>query len=217
MNKVRVIQDSSTDSPREWDNIGTIAYKHSRYTLGEEEISDPIDWLVDKIGYTEEGVQRIANKMGADYYSDKVKVYLECIFDDKFIVHTVYLYDHSGQSISVNPFGCRWDSRQLGYIYCTKEKALQEFGGKVVTAKVRQRALDCMESEIKTYNQYLNGDVYGFVVEDEEGDELDSCWGFYGTDFKTNGMLDHIDNRDLDNKTDGEIVEMLEEVEIEYN
>jgi DNA-binding Lrp family transcriptional regulator len=216
MNTIKVIRDSDSESPRDWDNIGTIAYKQGRYSLGEEQIADPIDWLTEKIGYTEEGVQRIANKMNVNYYSDAIKIYLEAIFENKFIAHKVYLYDHSGQSISVNPFGCRWDSGQLGYIYCSKEKALKEYCVKIVTAKLRLEVLRYMEGEIKTYNQYLNGDVYGFKIEDENGEELNSCYGFYGTDFKTNGMLDHIDNSQLDNKTDEEIVVMLEEAEIEY-
>ena len=30
------------------------------------------------------------------------------------------------------------------------------------------------------YDQYLTGQVYGYVVEDQERNRLDSCWGFYG-------------------------------------
>lgn len=32
------------------------------------------------------------------------------------------------------------------------------------------------------HNQYLLGDVWGFVVEDKDGEHLDSCWGFFGDD-----------------------------------
>ena len=38
------------------------------------------------------------------------------------------------------------------------------------------------ESMITEMNQYLEGDVWGYVIEDEEGEQLDSCWGFYGDD-----------------------------------
>ena len=37
-----------------------------------------------------------------------------------------------------------------------------------------------MESEVKQYSQYLEGDVYGFAIEDPDGNDMDSCWGFYG-------------------------------------
>ena len=38
----------------------------------------------------------------------------------------------------------------------------------------------CAQGEINTYLSWANGDVYGYVVEDENGEHLDSCWGFYG-------------------------------------
>ena len=42
-----------------------------------------------------------------------------------------------------------------------------------------------MEAEVKIYHQYLNNEVYGYVVEtleeDEEWEETDSCYGFYAS------------------------------------
>ena len=45
MNKLKVFRDcESYNNPRTaWDNLGTMAYKHRNYTLGEERISDAID------------------------------------------------------------------------------------------------------------------------------------------------------------------------------
>lgn len=44
-----------------------------------------------------------------------------------------------------------------------------------------ERARKAAESFVETWNQYLAGEVYGYVV--KEGDTvLDSCWGFYGED-----------------------------------
>jgi len=31
--------------------------------------------------------------------------------------------------------------------------------------------------------QYLTGDVWGYVIEDSEGNEHESCWGFYGQSY----------------------------------
>jgi hypothetical protein len=36
--------------------------------------------------------------------------------------------------------------------------------------------------EVKTYDDYLTGNVYGYKVIDEQGNEEDSCWGYYGED-----------------------------------
>lgn len=42
-----------------------------------------------------------------------------------------------------------------------------------------QRAVD---AELSEYGAWCEGDVYGYVVEAPDGEELDSCWGFYGDD-----------------------------------
>jgi hypothetical protein len=36
------------------------------------------------------------------------------------------------------------------------------------------------KAPIETIRAFLDGDVYGFTVEDADGDVLDSCWGFIG-------------------------------------
>ncbi len=202
MKTIKVVQDSSPESPREWCNLGTMAYKHSRYTLGEELISEPIDWLEDKLG--------LQNK--EEYTNERLQE-LEARFYKEFIALPLYLYDHSGQTISTTPFGCRWDSGKVGYIYLTKAKALKEYSGKIVTAKLRERVEGHLKGEVETFDQYMRGDIYGFQVLDEDGNEEDSCYGFYGLDFKTNGMTDHID---IEGLTTEEIIKLLEEAEVEY-
>ena len=44
------------------------------------------------------------------------------------------------------------------------------------------------------FNQWANGDVWGFKIEDEQGNEIDSCWGFYGIESareEVNSQLDY--------------------------
>lgn len=66
----------------------------------------------------------------------------------------------------------------------------------------RERAKEIMKADVELYDQYLTGDVYGFTLyeaEPVEGggkpdwEEVDSCWGFYGCDILTNGIVDNID------------------------
>jgi hypothetical protein len=45
------------------------------------------------------------------------------------VILPLYMYDHSGISISTSPFGCRWDSGQIGFVLVSKKQALEEFGG----------------------------------------------------------------------------------------
>lgn len=46
-----------------------------------------------------------------------------------------------------------------------------------------------LESEFKLYEAWAVGDVYGYVIEDSDGDELGSCWGFYG-DIEESGLVE---------------------------
>lgn len=163
--RVRIEYDSCPANPMEdFDNLGTIAYlSRSRYTLGNQAVSH-------------EEMDEIA----ADIRSGKL------------VGMPVQAYVHSGVALKAsltNPYpDPRWDSGQSGYVYCTREAAIKEFGNKVCTAKVKEKALKLMASEVETFSQYLNGEVYGFIVErfDEDGEkveELESCWGFYGLEY----------------------------------
>lgn len=48
--------------------------------------------------------------------------------------------------------------------------------------KAKYHARRCAQGEIDTWIAWANGDVFGFVVTDDEGNHVDSCWGFYGED-----------------------------------
>lgn len=46
----------------------------------------------------------------------------------------------------------------------------------------RKRVLAALKAEVAEYSQWCTGNVYGFRVVDEDGEEIDSCWGFIGED-----------------------------------
>lgn len=56
------------------------------------------------------------------------------------------------------------------------------------TKKARAAILDSLASDAKLYGAWAWGDVYGYVIKDESGETLDSCWGFYGSDFANSGL-----------------------------
>jgi hypothetical protein len=95
-------------------------------------------------------------------------------------------------------FSCQWDSGQVGFIFISKQKMLLEYGGKIVTKKLKDRVTEYLKNEVETYDQFLTGDVYGyrvFKVENGEEEELDSCWGFYGEDEcidEGKGIMDYL-------------------------
>ena len=114
---------------------------------------------------------------------------------DRAAILPVYLLDHSGLTVSTASFCDPWDSGQVGWIYVTCEKFLKETG--YTKAQWPGRAIEMLNNEVKTYDQYLTGDVYGFqeFELDEDGDWIEtenSCWGFYGCDIEENGIVDDV-------------------------
>ena len=105
------------------------------------------------------------------YTQDELK---ELIERPDVISLPLYLYDHSG--ITTKPFSCRWDSGQVGYIWVTEAKARAEFG----MAVTKEEILKCLEAEVSEYDSFIRGEVYGYIVKDENGEVVDSCWGFIG-------------------------------------
>lgn len=185
MKKLRIERDESPESPRDWANVGVIAYKHSRYRVGDVRISDPIDYLLELYGIPDKQV---------DYCTETLKELQGRAEEFGYVLLPVYMYDHSGITISTSPFNCPWDSCQVGFIY-TNIKRMQDMGHnwKRWSEKRRERVRAILKAEIEQFDQYIRGDVYGFTVE-EDGEEIDSCWGFYGEDPRTNGMSDYVDD-----------------------
>ena len=114
----------------------------------------------------------------------------------------LWLYDHSGITMSCGarhyPYNDQWDSGCVGWIVMLKEKAMSELGADEETW--RERAMACMETSVKTYDQYLTGDVYGYTLYVEETGEggkaewveIDSSWGFFGSDVMESGLAENV-------------------------
>jgi hypothetical protein len=100
--------------------------------------------------------------------------------DPDNIALPIYAYEHGGITINTTGFSCGWDSGQVGIVYMTKAQAVENWGKKIVTAKVREAAIKCLEAEIEELDNYLTGQVYGYCVYNPEGEEVESCWGFFG-------------------------------------
>jgi hypothetical protein len=150
--------DSEPESPADWDNLGVITYnKSSRYVLGYEGVDSDED-------------AEIARKVESGEY----------------IGIPVYAYVHSGATICAgyrNPFNCEWDSGRSGWVYVSRADALKEVGGTKMSKKKRETIERILRGQVDTFATYLEGQVYGIVITDPDGEEVDSCWGFYGFDY----------------------------------
>jgi hypothetical protein len=202
MTSIKIVQSSDIETPREWDNLGTMLCFHSRYNLGDEEAKNKlIEEIRNSKNYSESwenndlddpitlwNVAKKANIIG--FYMP------------------LYLYDHSGITISTTPFACNFDSGQVGFIYVTKEEIRKEYSVKRITKVTLKNVQLVCEGEVETFDQFIRNDVYGFQVIDDDGEIGDSCYGFYGSDVDKNGMLEHVPE---------ELHKALREAEISYD
>ncbi len=149
---VRIVYDEDCVNPRtDYDNFGHMICFHRNYTLGDK------------------------HKMSVE----EAKEFADKVLKDGGIVLPLYLYDHSGITMSVNAFSCPWDSGQVGFTYATKEDIRKNWMIKRVTAKKLEEARKLLISEVEVYDSYLTGECYGFIATAPNGKE-ESCWGFLG-------------------------------------
>ena len=175
--KIRIREDENADSPDEWEDDNLfLVYNHRQFNITRRGFSP--------INIYENGA----------------------IYEKEYWIFLVEAYIHSGISLSlfVDKKQRNWDSSLSGYILASKN----EF-------KDLKIAYDAAEGLIETWNQYLSGEVYGYIIEkpttyyriteknlkdlndagnieyetiiefsdiEDEWEEVDSCWGFYGQD-----------------------------------
>ena len=169
---IRIVAEEYIDShynPREHENLGTMICWHPNYELGDEQFTH---------GDFPEA-ESMAD-VGKQVSSEREAV----------VTLALYLYDHSGISIScanfadtIDPGG--WDTTAIGFIYTTRERVIELCGEYPYKAPDfegthEEWLAEQLRDEVAEYDKYLTGDAGGYVVEDEDGDELDSCWGFLG-------------------------------------
>ena len=161
------------DPVKEYEELTAMACWHRQARLGHQQIDG---------GTSEEEMRAEAEEKG----------------DPILAILPLYIYDHSGMTIATSPFSCRFDSGQVGWAYVTKSSAEKmgctgtyyrredekdDKGGTVYTPDgewTTERYEESIRGDVKSYDYYLTGECYGFVITGIDGDEIDSCWGFLG-------------------------------------
>lgn len=166
------IWQCDTGSPREDSNLGTFVGLHRRYDL-------PYEWQELSKGELNARCKSWGDVLGTILLEQRIAG------DPVAAILPIYAYDHSGFFIStqVEPywFHYSWDGGQIGYIFITQSKVREEYGWQRVTAKRKAKLEEYLAAEVKTYAQYVCGEVYGYTITTPDGD-VESCGGYYGLD-----------------------------------
>lgn len=179
--------DQDAENPRTFEsNCTHMVCGHRKYILGDDKA---LDTLREQI----RGHKNYTEALEDDFdFSDGPSLEQVGIKIGLFAVHLpLYLYDHSGITMSTKPFSCRFDSGRVGFIYMTDEQVETHVGAS--TPDNLEKSQELMVSEVEIYDTYIRGDVYAFSLEDDDGDIISACSGFYGSDIETNGILERLD------------------------
>lgn len=188
---VEIHFDTDPINPRkEFDHLGKMACWPRDYNLGDRH-----DYKSSRDLW-----QDLATDIHPDFpnphegiwdgVDEKLAEHQRKIIEKHFVVLPLYLCDHSGITMSTGAFSCPWDSGQAGWIYMPMTVAREAFEATSLTpdAEIRVKALECLRAEVKEYDDFLTGQIFGFKAFSinevtGESEEIDSCWGLYGAEY----------------------------------
>lgn len=157
---IRIHSDEDVQSPEEWgnDDLYLLAW-HRDFHVTRPGYKRPDDVLKGDDAGEDEDPRDIRDAITADYH----------VFDLTAYIHSGVALYLGSPNLAHDPGG--WDTSRVGIVLVSRVEWPDEDGA-------RKAALSLVEE----WNTYLSGDVYGYVIEDEDGEQIDSCWGFYGMD-----------------------------------
>ena len=173
---IRIIHDSDMqDSPDDWgDDSLFLVHYHREFEIRRDKI--------------------VTKNEIAEWYRRGPDDAEQDIEKDYFLF-PVAAYIHSGVVLSLGDGrgfpDFQWDVSHVGAVLASRK----EF---TATEDARRAA----EALVKTWNDCLSGNVYGFEIQDSTGRDIESCWGFYG-DYNADGgalsearsIVDHVTNK----------------------
>ena len=163
------------DSPRDWDPISTFASWSAE--IRDECPERPTD---EEIFGTEPYTIAQTNK---EIWEARMTWYVTNLK----IVAILPLYGGYGANHNVYTTS---HGRQVGFTYMTREMFTRNYSDEWIEQFHKGKtkgsiARDVLKSELKTFTQWKNGEVYGYRIEGL----ADTCWGFYGDDHEESGLL----------------------------
>jgi len=155
---IKIFQDWDSQSPDEWGDDNLFLVHYHR------------DFEIRRDDII------LKDELIAWYNGEKIDI------EKKYHFFLTKAYIHSRVVLALEESGImfpdeRWDVSWCGCVLVSKKEA-----------RTKKKAYKLAEGLIKSWNDCLSGNVYGYIIEDKEGNNLSSCWGFYG-DIEESGIL----------------------------
>lgn len=187
-NKVQaeLVYDQDATNPREWDLLGAIRIvpKLSHWVASPDDVVDTSIPLGNN---------------PYEHWENLRREQLQLKKSDIAIAYPITKYEHGSISLSLG-YKSGWDYGVVGFIYVTKEQVRKCYGVNRITKSIIERAENCLQSELDTLTDWLNGDCYGWQIKEyastddgldwEEVGILDGCWGYLDKEQALDDMKD---------------------------
>ena len=147
--------DDSTDSPRNDTNVATILTWERNYNSPDE---------------NDDTFEEFAEKHGVDVSQEwNLDSVMDAMREEGYYVVPVYALHHSVSHYSTHDFHDPWDSGVAGIAFCKKQKGLPDNDDYL-------RAI--IDQEIKAYDAWVNGEIYGIDLLGQDETVLDTSAGY---------------------------------------
>jgi hypothetical protein len=184
-----LVNDEYPLNPMEdWDMLMNYYTWENRYISmqkGANQFSDEEDWYDSVMG--EGAYLRQAKKSKENNRSVVGFAYDLCANLDKKGIYALPIlkYEHSLVRYYIGDSVDRWDGGVVGFAWRDKKELCKEYGVKKLSQKLKAETIEkVVESELRAYTNFANGEAYGFELYSRENgeDPIDSCYGFIGYD-----------------------------------
>ena len=146
----KLFYDEYSESPRLDDNVATILTWERNYNSPDE---------------NDDTFEEFAEKHGVDVSKGcNLDSVMEAMRKEGYYVVPVYALHHGVSHYSIDDFNDPWDSGVAGIAFCKKQKGLPD------NDDLLRRII---EDEIKEYDAWVNGEVYGIMLLDKNEGVLD--------------------------------------------
>lgn len=166
--RVTIWQDEDPQAPDDWGNDALfLVADHRDFEVETTDLRRPSDALDEAGDVLPSWAEKYHVFLLYAHIHSGVWLYLGRLLDE-----AVGREDARWEA-PMDPGG--WDTSMLGLVFVSKTEWPN--AGKAEKAA---------EGLVETWNRYLSGDVYGYVIEarldDGTWEDVDSCWGYYDID-----------------------------------
>jgi hypothetical protein len=160
-------------------------WQNGYLSITENDFNSPSDWVDSILG--DGAFDRQKEKSQENNKNVVGFAYDVCSLLDKKGIYAlpILLLDHSMVKYYIGDSIDPWDGSVIGFAWRDKKELCKEYGVKKLSQKLKTETIEkVVESELRAYTNFANGEAYGFELYSREDgeDPIDSCYGFIGFD-----------------------------------